>query len=323
MSSNVINRKVLFSNLSYRTTEEKLIDYFSFFGSIEEISLDRDDQNQSLREGFLVYFDSKSLDHLMSKRPHTIDDRIIHLQRFIPSQCVNPKNFSDHLGIHLTVNEIFLHRLNSGETREMFIEYFQQFGQIVDCRVCRSTSNYGKQTGGYAFVRFSDYDSVDRIILTRPHRINSKIYPLRKCIPREFNYIISSTKPLSSHKPIWRHYAIGLINTKTETIIYPTLSKPKSSTIRMPMVTKPCPVSVETTPTRKTNEFELITGKSISSDSISIVNSIDNFTPLASPLYSTAIAYSSPIDLHCRPNSNNSFLLAMVDHHEKQSFEII
>lgn len=131
---------------------------------------------------------------------------------------------------------------------------------------------------------------------------------------------------------------------KTETIIYPTLSKPKfvekknifisiktflfllcfrSSTIKTSIVTKPCPVSVETTPTRKTNEFELIRGKSISSDSISIVNSIDNFTPLASPLYSTAIAYSSPTDLHCRPNSNNSFLLAMVDHHEKQSFEII
>lgn len=38
-----------------------------------------------------------------------------------------------------------------------------------------------------------------------------------------------------------------------------------------------------------TNEFEIITN-SLSSSSISIVNSTDDFTPLASPLYSTAIA---------------------------------
>jgi hypothetical protein len=42
-----------------------------------------------------------------------------------------------------------------------------------------------------------------------------------------------------------------------------------------------------------TNEFELITTSSLSS-SISIV---DDFTPLPSPLYSTAIAYSPTTDI--------------------------
>jgi hypothetical protein len=45
-----------------------------------------------------------------------------------------------------------------------------------------------------------------------------------------------------------------------------------------------------------TNEFEIITTNSLSSSSISIVNSMDDFTPLASPLYSTAIAYSPTND---------------------------
>jgi hypothetical protein len=55
----------------------------------------------------------------------------------------------------------------------------------------------------------------------------------------------------------------------------------------------------ESVSTRKssTNEFELITPDSLSS-SISIVNStIDDFTPLPSPLYSTAIAYSPTTDI--------------------------
>lgn len=45
---------------------------------------------------------------------------------------------------------------------------------------------------------------------------------------------------------------------------------------------------------RTINDFELIASNSLSSSSISLVNSTDDFTPLASPLYSTAIAYSSP-----------------------------
>jgi hypothetical protein len=64
---------------------------------------------------------------------------------------------------------------------------------------------------------------LDQIILSRPHIINSKFYHIRKSIPREYNYIISSIKPISINKPIWRHYAFGLINMQTQAIIYPTI----------------------------------------------------------------------------------------------------
>ena len=49
-------------------------------------------------------------------------------------------------------------------------------------------------------------------------------------------------------------------------------------------------VSVDRTSMKKspTNEFEIITTNSLSSSSISIINSTDDFTPF----YSTAIAYS-------------------------------
>jgi len=64
---------------------------------------------------------------------------------------------------------------------------------------------------------------LDQIILSRPHIINSKLYHIRKCIPKEYNYIISSIKPLSQNKPIWRHFSFGLINMKTNQITYPSL----------------------------------------------------------------------------------------------------
>lgn len=155
-------RKLLFSNLSYRTSEQNLIDYFSKFGSIEEISLFKDDQEQSLRRGFVTFYDRTSTDCVMEKRPHQIDGRIIEIHREIPAQFVNAKNISESLGIHLIVNEIFINRVSEYETRQMFVDYFQSFGQIVDCRIYKGSANNGKSTG-YGFVRFADYDSVGKI----------------------------------------------------------------------------------------------------------------------------------------------------------------
>jgi RNA recognition motif-containing protein len=156
------DRQIQFSNLSYKTTEQTLINYFSNYGQIEKLILYRDDQEQSLRKGFLIYKDSNSVNELMLKRPHLIDNRQIFLQRTMPiNQYINSNYLSESLGINLTVNEVFISRLCSGETKEMFINYFQRFGTINDCRVFNSYSQNPKQTG-YAFLRFNDYDSVGK-----------------------------------------------------------------------------------------------------------------------------------------------------------------
>lgn len=157
-----IDRQLQFSNLSYKTTEESLTNYFSLYGQIECLVLQKDDEEQSLRKGFLVYKTCQSIDELMSKRPHFIDNRELFLQRTMPSSTNMNSNFlSETLGVHLTVKEIFISRLCSGETREFFMNYFQRFGTIVDCRVFNSYSQNSKQLG-YAFVRFDDYDSVGK-----------------------------------------------------------------------------------------------------------------------------------------------------------------
>ena len=153
--SSQVGKKLLVSNLSYRTTEEKLFQYFSCYGRIEELQLDRDDQDQSLRRGFLIYEEIGSMNEVMFHRPHWIDQRSIHLQRAIPEEF--RMNLSERLGMNLSVNEIFISRLSSGEQVQMFRNYFQSFGHIIHCRVFHSS-----RQSGYAFVRFKDYDSVGR-----------------------------------------------------------------------------------------------------------------------------------------------------------------
>jgi RNA recognition motif-containing protein len=157
-----MSKQVEFSNLSYKTTEQILLNYFSNYGSIEKLILYRDDQDQSLRKGFLIYKDTNSINDLMFNRPHFIDNRQIFLQRTMPmNPYTNSKYLSESLGINLTVKEVFISRLCSGETKEMFINYFQRFGTIIDCKVFNSFSQNPKQLG-YAFLRFEDYDSVGK-----------------------------------------------------------------------------------------------------------------------------------------------------------------
>lgn len=162
MSNHNVDKQVQFSNLSYKTTEQTLINYFSNYGPIENLFLYKDDQEQSLRKGLLIYKDTNSVNNLMFKRPHIIDNREIFLQRQMPiNPNLNSNYLSEYLGINLTVKEIFISRLCSGETKDLFINYFQRFGKINDCRVFNSYSQNPKQMG-YAFLRFDDYDSVGK-----------------------------------------------------------------------------------------------------------------------------------------------------------------
>ena len=57
--SNIIEQQVQFSNLSYKTTEVNLINYFTTYGQLEKLILYKDDQDQSLRKGFLIYKNKK------------------------------------------------------------------------------------------------------------------------------------------------------------------------------------------------------------------------------------------------------------------------
>lgn len=71
------------------------------------------------------------------------------------------------------------------------------------------------------------------------------------------------------------------------------------------------------------HDFELIKSGSSSPSTISVVSSSLDLTPLGSPLYSTAIAYSPTIEINCKMSSNRSYLFSSVDHHDKQAFELV
>lgn len=117
---------------------------------------------------------------------------------------------------------------------------------------------------------------LDQIILSRPHRINFQWYPIRKCIPREYHYIMSSIKPISPQKLNWQTYSLGLINMKTFEIIDPFLTNPhRKATSHI----KQFPTPNESIKSSSSHEFDIITNKSFSSSSISIIHS----TPQTSP----------------------------------------
>ncbi len=61
--------------------------------------------------------------------------------------------------------------------------YFQQFGTITD--MVRMTDKKTGKRKGFGFVEFSDYDAVDKIVLTYPHRICGRRVDVKKDQPKQ------------------------------------------------------------------------------------------------------------------------------------------
>ncbi|CAF4722946.1 unnamed protein product, partial [Rotaria sp. Silwood2] len=111
----------------------------------------------------------------------------------------------------------------------------------------------------FAFITFDDYDSVDRCLLEKPHRINGKELDVRKAIPREqtsrMNGFILNNN-MNSHNLNTDFYHLQNRYPTHLMINHPTLSFPAFSPYAyLPpsnYLSKPMPL-MGTTPATTTN----------------------------------------------------------------------
>lgn len=78
---------------------------------------------------------------------------------------------------------MFLGGLHLDTTEEDLREFFQEFGEIVDCVVMRDGST--KKSRGFGFVTFSDQASVDKALDTKPHVITGREVDSKRAVPKE------------------------------------------------------------------------------------------------------------------------------------------
>ncbi|CAF0805260.1 unnamed protein product [Didymodactylos carnosus] len=197
------NKKLIFTNLSVKTTDDSLKTYLLKYGDIIDCLINKDNEGNSLYTGFVTYQSTTSVDRVMLSRPHLIDSKIVKVHRAMPEQG------DGDCSIHLQVYEIFISGIRKSETSEMFKTYFSHYGHVVKCQLMNYRNNSNRAFG---FLSFNDTDCVDKVILERPHVIQKRHYHVRKSIPKHYSYIISYVKPVSSYNQYWNYFGYGLIN---------------------------------------------------------------------------------------------------------------
>ncbi|CAF1103545.1 unnamed protein product [Didymodactylos carnosus] len=170
------HRKLFIGGLSYKTTDDSLKSYVEKFGQINDCVVMKDKNNLSRGFGFVTYADVSMIDDFMAQRPHNLDGRQIDPKRAMPRE----EAMNDD--VHLTVKKIFIGGIRDGITEDTLKEYFDKYGKICDCFIMKDKTG---NTRGFGFLEFDDYDSVDRIILDRPHTIDQRRIDVKKAVPKE------------------------------------------------------------------------------------------------------------------------------------------
>lgn len=167
--------KVFIANLNFDTSEEELRNYFSKFGNLIEVTVIKNRETRRPRGfGFLKYSDSIMVDEVLKNRPHNLGNRQLDVKRMIPKQNQNEKNSSNS-------EIIYISGFGSDLTEHDLRSYFLKYGNIVNINIKPPKIGMDKC---YGFITFSDYDSVDKIILDHKHVIKGYNLKIQKSLKK-------------------------------------------------------------------------------------------------------------------------------------------
>ena len=104
-------------------------------------------------------------------------------------------------------------RLDSLFTIDNIRSYFSQYGEILDIRLLKDTENVE-----LCFIRFSDSDSTDQVLIDEPHRFNEQILFVHKFSPSAVVCNLPQFNPLN-HQTTMRNPRLHAVRKNLENFI--------------------------------------------------------------------------------------------------------
>ncbi|THD20302.1 Heterogeneous nuclear ribonucleoprotein A2 [Fasciola gigantica] len=171
------DKKLFVGGLNPKTNEDSLRAYYSQWGEITDVVVMKDPRsNKSRGFGFVTFKEASSVDKAQADRPHKVDGKDVDSKRAMPREETSPE-------VHAAVKKIFVGGLKKDVTNEDLAEYFGKYGNVTDATIVVAKDT--NTSRGFAFVTFDDTDSVDKVILARPHMIGGHKADVRKALSRE------------------------------------------------------------------------------------------------------------------------------------------
>jgi RNA recognition motif-containing protein len=170
-------RKLFVGGLSPQSSRDSVKTFYEQFGPVSDVTLMIDPTTKKSRGfGFVTFETEGSVDTAQAARPHTIDGKQVDCKRAIPKDDPNPES-------RFASKKIFVGGMKREITQDQLQEYFSQYGTLTECLLVKD-----KATGlsrGFAFLTFEDTDTVDKVILHRPHTIGTSRADVKKALSKE------------------------------------------------------------------------------------------------------------------------------------------
>lgn len=185
--------KLFIGGLSFETTDEKLLEYFSQYGQVASAVVMRDAVTKRSRGfGFVCFKDNTAADKAMECTEHVINERRVEAKRAVPRAHIQPRYAQSSQSTTRTVTErgprhsarkIFVGGLHYDTSDASLREYFEKFGKVDQVQVM-----YNRETSksrGFGFVTFESEDTVDKVLKEkRMHEIDSKSVEVKRAVPK-------------------------------------------------------------------------------------------------------------------------------------------
>uniref|UniRef100_H2Y684 RRM domain-containing protein n=1 Tax=Ciona savignyi TaxID=51511 RepID=H2Y684_CIOSA len=170
-------RKLFIGGISYETTDESMNDYFSKYGKIEDCVVIKDNSTgRSKGFGFVTFETETEADACMEERPHTLNNRQIDVKRAVS------REESAKPGAHFQVKKIFIGGLKDGCDESSLKEYFGKIGSIETFELPLERDS--DKPRGFAFITFTDHDTVDKLVAKRHHYVNGVRCEVKKALSK-------------------------------------------------------------------------------------------------------------------------------------------
>eukprot|EP00451_Oxyrrhis_marina_P000248 CAMPEP_0204258832 /NCGR_PEP_ID=MMETSP0468-20130131/5184_1 /ASSEMBLY_ACC=CAM_ASM_000383 /TAXON_ID=2969 /ORGANISM="Oxyrrhis marina" /LENGTH=406 /DNA_ID=CAMNT_0051233033 /DNA_START=39 /DNA_END=1259 /DNA_ORIENTATION=- len=175
--------KLFLGGLAATTTTTSINQHFSAFGEVAEATV-MCKGNKSRGFGFVVFKSVDAAAAACAADRHVLDGRVIDVKFAVPREEVQ-------------ANKVFVGGLSHMVDVPHLMEYFGQFGVVVDATIQRDRQT--NRSRGFAFVRFLRTATVD-VVIAQTHHIAGRRAEVKRALPET---AMSPAQPVAQRVQDW------------------------------------------------------------------------------------------------------------------------
>lgn len=168
--------KLFVGGLSWETTGETLLRYFSRFGDVIDcVVMKNAETGRSRGFGFVTFSDPNNIELVIQSSPHNLDGRTIDPKPCNPRSMQKPKKNTNW-------PKIFLGGLPSSITETDLRSFFGRYGDVTEVVIMYDQEK--KKSRGFGFLSFREDAAVDQAVAEHFVNIQNKQVEIKRAEPR-------------------------------------------------------------------------------------------------------------------------------------------